>query len=265
MKSFRSLIIFIFVFQWQQWQISTSPCDTPPSQPTTLDPDPTTPKDDSLADHCISGNDGISYGYDDPVPDCNCKIGSVNHAVRHHLSPLLSNLTERSFFRYFFVDLDKSCPFWHEDGQCVMEGCSVCTCEDTEVPLPWRSVQLSNMDVVSLAKEASNEARNYDDSLAYGWVSSTNSGYGYEGKGHDDSLGRLSTIINGNGDNFYGGGGGGGGGYFMESGGRYSTIRDDEGEGEADEWTCMKKECDIENRNVQSGSYVNLLQNSERY
>lgn len=60
----------------------------------------------------------------------------------------------------------------------MMEGCSVCTCEEDEIPKPW--VESQNRK----SKSTKND---------YGWVTSYNSGYGYEGQGHDDSLGRISV------------------------------------------------------------------------
>jgi ERO1-like protein alpha len=71
------------------------------------------------------------------IPDCNCKTQSVEQAVVQVLTPLLKNITESTFFRYFFVDLEKPCPFWHEEGMCMMEACSVCTCEESEIPKRW--------------------------------------------------------------------------------------------------------------------------------
>ncbi|CAN0436850.1 unnamed protein product, partial [Ectocarpus sp. 13 AM-2016] len=45
----------------------------------------------------------------------------------------LSNVL-RNFFKYFKVNLEKECPFWEEDGQCMMRDCSVCECSPEEIP-----------------------------------------------------------------------------------------------------------------------------------
>ena len=29
------------------------------------------------------------------------------------------------------------CPFWEDDGQCMMRDCSVCECNQEEIPKPW--------------------------------------------------------------------------------------------------------------------------------
>lgn len=86
----------------------------------------------------------------------------------------------RAFFRYFKVDLGRPCPYWKEDGQCVMEGCSVCTCDESEVPKAWLK-QTSTNEV---------DSRKVPD---YGWIASLASNYGYDGRGHDDSLGRITS------------------------------------------------------------------------
>ena len=69
-----------------------------------------------------------------PITDCSCDYGTVNKAITKFYQPILTNITELTFFRYFRVDLEQPCPFWHEEGQCMMEACSVCTCEENEVP-----------------------------------------------------------------------------------------------------------------------------------
>ena len=77
------------------------------------------------------------------------------------LYPLLTQLTELPFFRYFKVNLYCDCPFWcvarscppfehrgssaraahcrPDDGMCALPDCSVCECPADEVPLPWRT------------------------------------------------------------------------------------------------------------------------------
>lgn len=58
----------------------------------------------------------------------------------------------------------------------MMEGCSVCTCDEDEIPKPW----LENKSKKPKKSE-------------YGWITSSASSYGFEGQGHDDSLGRISV------------------------------------------------------------------------
>ncbi|KAJ1455780.1 endoplasmic reticulum Oxidoreductin 1-domain-containing protein [Pelagophyceae sp. CCMP2097] len=68
------------------------------------------------------------------VEDCVCDFEVVDAATRTYFGPILSNLTQRSFFRYFKVDLDRTCKFFPDDGQCAREACSVDVCLPTELP-----------------------------------------------------------------------------------------------------------------------------------
>lgn len=58
-----------------------------------------------------------------------------NRHLNKLLAPLVSNST---FFSVFKVALDNHCPFWDDDGQCMIRECSVCNCDDNEVPTVWR-------------------------------------------------------------------------------------------------------------------------------
>lgn len=101
--------------------------------------------------------------------------------VSAKLSLIIANLfptsyPNRTFFRYFKVDLESPCPYWPAVGQCMMEGCSVCTCDEDEIPKPW-------------LEHKSKKPKKSE----YGWITSPASEYGFEGQGHDDSLGRISV------------------------------------------------------------------------
>lgn len=56
---------------------------------------------------------------------------------REAVLPVLRDLVRQPFFRYFKVNLFCDCPFWPDDGMCMLRDCSVCPCEDHEVPAPW--------------------------------------------------------------------------------------------------------------------------------
>lgn len=112
---------------------------------------------------------------DGVVSDCNCRYDTVNEAVKDFFVPVLGNLTtrwisactlfyiphdefNRPFFRYFRLNLETPCPFWQEEGQCSLEGCSVCTCPPDEVPSVW--LQQEEHAVTSEVPDT-----------AYGWIS----------------------------------------------------------------------------------------------
>ena len=70
------------------------------------------------------------------VGDCGCEFDTVNQANQEHFQPLLRELVQRTFFRYFKVNLNKQCPFWHEEMMCSIRDCAVVECEAAEVPPP---------------------------------------------------------------------------------------------------------------------------------
>jgi hypothetical protein len=39
------------------------------------------------------------------------------------------------------VDLYCECPLWPDDGMCSLRDCSVCECEEHEIPEPWRKAE----------------------------------------------------------------------------------------------------------------------------
>ncbi|CAM9770828.1 unnamed protein product [Scytosiphon promiscuus] len=86
------------------------------------------------------------------VDDCCVDYSTVDTATKTSFTPLLTSLQKRNFFKYFKVNLEKECPFWEEDGQCMMKDCSVCECSPDEIPKPWleedeRSVAKGAVDV----------------------------------------------------------------------------------------------------------------------
>ena len=121
------------------------------------------------------------------IADCSCEYGSVNKAVSAFFLPLLKDLTSRTFFRYFRVDLENPCPFWQENGQCFMEGCSVCACDENEIPKAWLNSSAETVVPIS----AGSTIPSID--VSSGWISSqTIDTNGYEKENHE--LGKL--IIN---------------------------------------------------------------------
>ncbi|CDF35952.1 unnamed protein product [Chondrus crispus] len=65
-------------------------------------------------------------------------VGTIDqHSVRLIQSHLERMLPASTFFSVFSVNLDKGCPFWQDDAQCVIRECSVCHCDDSEIPPAW--------------------------------------------------------------------------------------------------------------------------------
>jgi hypothetical protein len=76
------------------------------------------------------------------------------------------------------VDLDSACPFWQDEGSCVLESCSVCAADEKELPRTW----------IEHATSAGHDMEQ-DPTGAFGWVSQQDSKHlGFD---LDDPLGRL--------------------------------------------------------------------------
>jgi len=74
---------------------------------------------------------------DGTIGDCCCDYSSVDKATKVFFLPLFHKLSQSTFFRHFKVNLDKECPFWEDDGICMIKDCAVCECEPSEIPKPW--------------------------------------------------------------------------------------------------------------------------------
>lgn len=108
------------------------------------------------------------FDFEGQVSDCACDFKTVNVAVQNFFSPLLSQITSRIFFRYFRVNLERPCPYWDEDGQCSMEGCSVCACDEKEIPTIWLSSEYN--DPNNLIHKEEKKFSVYE----FGWISNNN-------------------------------------------------------------------------------------------
>lgn len=68
------------------------------------------------------------------VDDCGCKVERADYFNNLRIQPLLNSLLNKDYFRYFKVNLKKSCPFWHDDSQCSLRDCAVDKCNMDELP-----------------------------------------------------------------------------------------------------------------------------------
>ena len=54
------------------------------------------------------------------------------------MRPLLRQLVGTPYFKYFKAALWCDCPFWPDDGMCMLRDCSVGECDSDEVPSAFR-------------------------------------------------------------------------------------------------------------------------------
>ena len=81
----------------------------------TLFPSPTLP----LSDQCFCKLEG-------QIDDCSCKVDTVDHFNNAKIYPRLASLLAKDYFRYFYYQPFKPCPFWEaSSGKCSSSLCQV--------------------------------------------------------------------------------------------------------------------------------------------
>lgn len=111
--------------------------------------------------------DRLARGAQAPAPLAACDVEPAKprcsyqnvEEVNSKLLPLLDELRRTAYFRYFKVNLFCECPLWPEDGMCALEACSVCECDDHELPPAWQQEQRDGCGA-SLARAEAESAVN---------------------------------------------------------------------------------------------------------
>ncbi|CAL2253441.1 unnamed protein product [Prunus armeniaca] len=125
---------------------------------------------------CLCPQD--SKGYTDIVEDCCCDYETVDIVNAEVLHPLLQEIVKTPFFRYFKAKLWCDCPFWTEDGMCLLRDCSICECPENEFPEPFKRPLLQGLAPDSfVCKEGKRQGtvdRTLDSRAFRGWVETDN-------------------------------------------------------------------------------------------
>ncbi|URE37045.1 Endoplasmic [Musa troglodytarum] len=114
-----------------------------------------------------------SRKYTGIVEDCCCEYETVDALNKEVLHPILQELVTTPFFRYFRVKLWCDCPFWPDDGMCVLRDCSVCECPESEFPEPFKKPfhGLSADDLTCQeGKPQATVDRTLDNKVFRGWI-----------------------------------------------------------------------------------------------
>ncbi|KAF8678167.1 Endoplasmic [Rhizoctonia solani] len=98
-----------------------------------------------------------------PIETTLCDFETVE-SVNSKLFGQLADLVTTPFFKYFKVDLYRSCPFWEDDGYCVMRECGVTSVDESQVPEMWRTAALSKVQGLSEESRKSFPGCYYRDS-----------------------------------------------------------------------------------------------------
>ena len=80
----------------------------------------------------------------DIVDDCNCRISDLNELNNQRLYPLLRQIVQKNYFRFFPVNLKKKCQFWSDHGQCSLQTCAIKSCPIEKLPESLRETFNSN-------------------------------------------------------------------------------------------------------------------------
>ncbi|XP_046847546.1 ERO1-like protein beta isoform X2 [Xenia sp. Carnegie-2017] len=67
------------------------------------------------------------------VEDCCCDVEAVN-SLNKEVFKRITEIVNTNYFKFYKVNLARSCPYWHDDNQCSLKDCSVQTCKEEEVP-----------------------------------------------------------------------------------------------------------------------------------
>ncbi|KEP49843.1 endoplasmic oxidoreductin 1 [Rhizoctonia solani 123E] len=111
----------------------------------------------------VSRRGGTCHKPTGPIETTLCDFETIE-GVNSKLFGQLADLVTTPFFKYFKVDLYRSCPFWEDDGFCVMRECGVTSVDESEVPEMWRAAALSKVQGLSEESRQSFPGCYYRDS-----------------------------------------------------------------------------------------------------
>ena len=91
----------------------------------------------------------------DMVDDCNCRISDLNQLNNERLNPLLRQIVQKNYFRFYPINLKKNCQFWSDNGQCLLRSCAIESCPTEKLPEVLRETFNSNkLNRLSTVKQA---------------------------------------------------------------------------------------------------------------
>uniref|UniRef100_A0A3B3RL73 ERO1-like protein alpha n=1 Tax=Paramormyrops kingsleyae TaxID=1676925 RepID=A0A3B3RL73_9TELE len=82
---------------------------------------------------CSSTVLGLGLGFRDYLDDCLCDTKTIDSFNNGKLFPVLHQLLQTDYFRFYKVNLNKPCPFWAEKNRCGMRNCAVKPCKPVNV------------------------------------------------------------------------------------------------------------------------------------
>ncbi|CAC70110.4 Endoplasmic reticulum oxidoreductin-1 [Caenorhabditis elegans] len=97
------------------------------------------------------------------VEPCDCsKPQTIDKLNNHRIYEKVQKLLKKDFFRFYKVNMDKTCPFWADDRQCGTNQCGIAFCDD-EVPAGLRRRNAVNMEAAAVKEEEDDDAEKCAD------------------------------------------------------------------------------------------------------
>ncbi|XP_054828772.1 ERO1-like protein alpha [Eublepharis macularius] len=103
------------------------------------------------------------------LDDCTCDVETLDAFNNYKVFPRLQTLLESDYFRYYKVNLKKSCPFWNVNSHCGIRDCAVQPCQSDEVPDGIRSASYKYSEEANASAKDCEEAERLgavDESLS---------------------------------------------------------------------------------------------------
>ncbi len=93
--------------------------------------------------------------------------------VNKLINPILDEMRQMTFFRIFKVNFDSECNFWSQNKICSFSTCSICQCEEKEIPLPWKQDSIKDTVLKDVKTEFFNTLVNKYNYSSSEWLVET--------------------------------------------------------------------------------------------
>ncbi|CAB3408469.1 unnamed protein product [Caenorhabditis bovis] len=89
---------------------------------------------------------------EEAVEACSCSLPTnIDKLNNDRIYEKVQKLLKKDFFRFYKVNMDKTCPFWSDERQCGTSQCGIAFCDD-EVPVGLRRPSAVNVVRISHRK-----------------------------------------------------------------------------------------------------------------
>jgi ERO1-like protein alpha len=63
-------------------------------------------------------------------------------AINRNTFETLQSLVKTKFFRIIRINIENECPFWAREKMCKSGSCTVCRCDEKDIPQEWSKTDL---------------------------------------------------------------------------------------------------------------------------